>query len=137
MADFNVEFTIDDKTYNLHETKILVDDELSAASENPVQNKVITGEINDLKQELDQYEGIFTADVDESVQNWLDAHPEATTTVQDWSLEYDKLTKGTLGFVIPEMFGAKGDGTTNDYNSFALFSNSWVLHISLSPIPYL
>ena len=52
MADFNVEFAIDDMSLNLHETKIIVDDELSSSSTNPVQNKVITGEINDLKQEM-------------------------------------------------------------------------------------
>lgn len=70
--------------------------------------------IYDAHQELAEYEGIFTGDVAESVQNWLDAHPEATTTVQDHSLGYEKLIIGTLGFVTPEMFGAVGDGNTDD-----------------------
>lgn len=49
-----------------------------------------------------------------AINNWLDAHPEATTTVEDESLTYKKLVKGTLGYVTPEMFGAKGDGVTDD-----------------------
>ena len=49
-----------------------------------------------------------------AVDNWLDDHPEATTTVQDWSLSYKKLEKGTLGFVTPEMYGAVGDGVADD-----------------------
>ena len=50
----------------------------------------------------------------EAVSNWLNNHPEATTTVQDYSLTNKKLVRGTLGFVTPEMYGAVGDGTTDD-----------------------
>ena len=50
----------------------------------------------------------------DAVSAWLDEHPEATTTVEDHSLTYEKLVNGTLGFVAPEMFGAKGDGETDD-----------------------
>lgn len=53
----------------------------------------------------------------EAVSDWLDDHPEATTTVQDYSLTYKKLVNGTLGFVTPEMFGAVGDGVTDDTNA--------------------
>lgn len=49
-----------------------------------------------------------------AVSAWLDAHPDATTTVDDFSLTNRKLVKGTLGFVTPEMFGAVGDGVTDD-----------------------
>ena len=49
-----------------------------------------------------------------AVQNWLNAHPEATTTVQDNSLTINKMVVGTLGYVTPEMFGAAGDGVTDD-----------------------
>lgn len=49
-----------------------------------------------------------------AVSAWLTAHPEATTTVEDHSLTYDKLVIGTLGFVTPEMYGASGDGETDD-----------------------
>lgn len=50
----------------------------------------------------------------QAVSDWLDAHPEATTTVEDHSLSREKLINGTLGFVMPEMFGAIGDGVTDD-----------------------
>lgn len=49
-----------------------------------------------------------------AVTNWLNEHPEATTTVQDHSLNVNKMVIGTLGYVTPEMFGAKGDGVTDD-----------------------
>lgn len=52
-----------------------------------------------------------------TVNTWLDDHPEATTTVQDWSLTNKKLVKGTLNFITPEMFGAVGDGITDDYEA--------------------
>ena len=51
---------------------------------------------------------------EEAVADYLEAHPELTTTVQDWSLTYKKLVKGTLSWVTPEMFGAACDGTTDD-----------------------
>lgn len=50
----------------------------------------------------------------QAVSDWLDEHPEATTTVEDGSLTYKKLVTGTLGFVTPEMYGAAGDGVTDD-----------------------
>lgn len=51
----------------------------------------IEDELNDVKQDLAQYEDIFTGDVDESVRNWLDEHPEATTSVEDGSITEAKL----------------------------------------------
>lgn len=55
----------------------------------------------------------------QAVSDWLDAHPEATTTVQDGSLTEAKFTdalklKTINSYVTPEMFGAKGDNTTDD-----------------------
>lgn len=55
--------------------------------------------------------------VQTAVDEWLDDHPEATTTVQDNSLTYNKLVKGTLGYVTPQMYGAIGDGITDDSNA--------------------
>ena len=57
--------------------------------------------------------------IEQAVSDWLDDHPEATTTVEDGSLTEEKLTSATLAvlknnYVTPEMFGAKGDGETDD-----------------------
>ena len=57
--------------------------------------------------------------VGEAVNTWLDEHPEATTTVQDGSLTEAKFSdalklKTINPFITPEMFGAKGDGVTDD-----------------------
>lgn len=49
-----------------------------------------------------------------AVEAWLNDHPEATTTVADESLTYKKFVPGTLGYVMPEMFGAVGDGVADD-----------------------
>lgn len=71
------------------------------------------------ENEEKRIEALFTDDVETSVSNWLNDHPEATTTVQDASLTADKFTddlkKHTLkDYVTPEMFGGVGDGTEND-----------------------
>lgn len=50
----------------------------------------------------------------QAVSDWLNDHPEATTTVQDGSLTYEKFANGTLVYVTPEMFGASGNGTDDD-----------------------
>lgn len=64
-------------------------------------------------------ESIQLEGVSEAVNAWLDDHPEATTTVQDGSLTEvkfsDALKLQTIkDYVTPEMFGAKGDGVTDD-----------------------
>ena len=57
-----------------------------------------------------------------AVSDWLDEHPEATTTVQDKSIGINKLVNNVLNFVTPEMFGAVGDGVTDDANAIELAS---------------
>lgn len=56
----------------------------------------------------------FGGDIQESVDSWLELHPEAITPVADGSITQKKLVVGTLGYVTPEMFGAVGDSTTDD-----------------------
>lgn len=58
-------------------------------------------------------------DLESVVNNWLDDHPEATTTVLDGSLTEAKFSdalklKTIKDYVTPEMFGAVGDGVTDD-----------------------
>ena len=55
----------------------------------------------------------------EAIAAWLDEHPEATTTVEDGSLTEAKFTeelqlKTMNNSITPQMFGATGDGETDD-----------------------
>lgn len=79
----------------------------------------------DAAEKAESAAAMFDEDVEGYVDDWLAAHPEVTTTVQDHSLTYKKLVNGTLGFVTPEMYGAVGDGVTDDTNALSsCFSNS-------------
>lgn len=75
--------------------------------------------IDDLKSALDEAIEDFAVPTQEAVDNWLDNHPEATTTVQDGSLTEAKFAdslklKTINNYVTPEMFGAKGNGSADD-----------------------
>lgn len=98
-------------------SNVVVDDSLSETSTNPVQNKVVTKEIRQLSEEIEtlNHGGLIMKEdfIGQQVNEWLDEHPEATTTVKDHSLTIDKMVVGTLGYVTPEMFGAKADGITD------------------------
>ena len=52
--------------------------------------------------------------IGQHVEEWLGEHPEATTTVENDSVTVKKLFKKDLPFLTPEMFGAVGDGVTDD-----------------------
>ena len=62
--------------------------------------------------------------IEADINAWLNAHPEATTTVQDRSITQNKMAIGAMSFVSPEMFGAVGDGTADDTQSIQNAINS-------------
>ena len=77
----------------------------------------------ELKEDLDTLnEGGLNLKEDfisRQVNEWLDEHPEATTTVQNGSLEVTKFTEGAKlkivkDYVTPQMYGAKGDAVHDD-----------------------
>ena len=83
------------------------------------------GAVGELKGDLDKLNegGLVLKDevIEEDINNWLNEHPEATTTVQNGSLESEKMHESfwedlriKKDYVTPEMFGAKGDGITDD-----------------------
>lgn len=62
---------------------------------------------------------ISPEEIKNAVTNWLNEHPEATTTVQDGSITEKKIFSDFLpyiknDYVTPQMFGAKGNGDTDD-----------------------
>lgn len=79
--------------------QLVIDGALSLTSENPVQNKVIAVAIQQLDGRITAIEGQFSEGVTEAVNNWLAAHPEATTTVQDGAITYAKLDANLKGEV--------------------------------------
>lgn len=63
--------------------------------------------------------GALIPAIEGGVAEWMEAHPEATTTVLDGSLTEAKFSnalklKAINGYATPEMYGAAGDGTTDD-----------------------
>lgn len=74
--------------------------------------------------------------IEEDINNWLNEHPEATTTVQDDSIGITKFTDETRKMIIkdyvtPQMFGAFGDGEHDDTDAFnkAILSDTDIIYI--------
>lgn len=90
-------------------------------------NEAVTGINGRLEQQgediTELQNGGYIADqqqIESKINAWLDDHPEATTTVQDRSLTEAKFSdalalKTVKDYVTPEMFGAVGDGSTDDH----------------------
>lgn len=82
-----------------------------------------------LKEDLDKLNkgGLVLKDevIEEDINNWLNEHPEATTTVQDGAITEPKIHADFLPYikniyVTPEMFGAVGDGIMDDTDAILL-----------------
>lgn len=80
-------------------------------------------DVSELKSGLSELQdGGYVADaqkIQEKIDKYLDEHPEATTTVEDGAITEAKLSdilklSAIKDYVTPQMFGAKGDGTTDD-----------------------
>ena len=115
--------------YNQLEAELLrVANEQKTEIKNIVKNKVDKPSVNDNNKiprakdgEVEWVEVGQPTDeqTNSAVKSWLDGHPEATTTVQDKSLTETKFTdqlktKTIKDYVTPEMYGAKGDWSTDD-----------------------
>lgn len=86
-------------------------------------------EVKEVKDTVD----LWVGDVQEAVNNYLDAHPEITITensvytdaIQDGAVTREKLAAGVLpGYVTPLDYGAAADGTTDDREAFQKAFNS-------------
>lgn len=89
----------------------------------------VRGQYESLYQKIEELNrgGLQMKDgvIGKNVENWLNAHPEATSTVMDGSLTLEKMVVGALGYVTPEMYGAVGDGIHDDSDALEkIFSSN-------------
>lgn len=78
----------------------------------------------------DNFDMFFLGDVEEAVDDWFEEHPDGA--VPDGSLTLDKFKDGELPFVTPEMFGAKGDGVTDDIDAITACFNYEPKHVLMA-----
>lgn len=108
--------TLDNEYYN----KGKIDDLINTKAD-----KATTDEI---REDLDKLNsgGLIIKDnvIKDNINNWLNEHPEATTTVQDGTISESKIEANLLskisrnGFLSVIDFKAKGNGATDDTNAF-------------------
>ena len=119
--------------YNQLEAELLkVANEQKTEIKNIVKNKVDKPSVNDNNKiprakdgEVEWVEVGQPTDeqTNNAVKSWLSEHPEATITVQDGSITEQKISDLFFphiknDYFTPQMFGAKGDGVTDDTESF-------------------
>ena len=100
-----------------------VDQVYNPTSKNPQSGVAVAKAIFKTQEDIDTLNqgGLVLKEdfISQQIENWLDEHPEATTTVQDYSITTKKLHKDTVdwirsGIVNVKDFDAKGDGVTDD-----------------------
>lgn len=112
------EITVTDSTGRMITTTFILDVHRAALDADTVESESVIKEVGTIVEEyLDEGEGRET--IEETVNNWMDEHPEATTTVPDGSITQAKVNNSYLPFIsneyaTPQMYGAKADGTTDD-----------------------
>ena len=104
--------------------------------------------VKDLWKRMDAFTVKTIEIIVDTVNTWLDEHPEATTTVQDGAITFSKLNESMLGNalqvpymatdedsikwqtlgVTPQMYGAAADGETDDTGAVkaALENNNFI-----------
>lgn len=108
---------------SIYDEEALTSLELCARTAHKVNECVET--INEHIEKCDREHIIMhEKEIPAEVRKWLDEHPEATTTVTDGSLTLPKFHKDLVNQTVneyetPSMYGAKGDGKTDDSNAFA------------------
>ncbi len=112
------EITITESTGRMITTTFILDVHRAALDADTVESESVIREVGTIVEEY--LEGGAADDIiDAAVEGWLDNHPEATTTVEPNSITEPKINSEFLpyiknDYVTPEMFGAVGDGVTND-----------------------
>lgn len=103
-------------------------------------NTALNNEINRATNRENEIEALFKAPTQEAVNAWLNAHPEASTTVQDNSITSNKINSEFKEWIRGKKtinvcdYGAKADGITDDSSAIktaigALPKNNGVLYI--------
>lgn len=92
---------IDSKITENHQDILRLDEKFDEKTEDNHQDIVdvsmrVIDEESRAKKEEKRIENLFNMPVAEAVTDWLDEHPEATTTVQDKSLGYVKFTDDSI-----------------------------------------
>lgn len=94
----------------------LADEESVLGIESNIES--ISEGLTALKSDLDKLNegGLVIKDevIAKDINNWLDEHPEATTTVQDGSLDLNKFKKNAIPFITLSQLGATSGSDISD-----------------------
>ena len=74
--------------------------------------------------------------ITQAVDNWLDSHPESIPPVEAHSITVDRLVDGTLNYYTPQMYGAVGDGSTDDTTALLNTFNIFIILFFILLLPY-